>query len=131
MIHPVDPILMGVLLLVNLCVGIYFTFFRCGNRVVTTKELFLGSRTLQMVPLALSIMASTVSGLSFIGFAAHFYAYGLHISWSIASFLLYMPFLVHLVVPTLYNLQLSSVFEVKRDGLGLENRDRCFSCTRV
>lgn len=113
MVHVADPIIFAVLLVTNVGLGLYFAFFRCGKGPVTTRELFLGSRTLQMLPLALSTMASTVSGLIFIGFPAHFYAYGFHTSWHTPCFLLYMPFLVYLVVPTLYNLRLTSVFEVR------------------
>lgn len=121
MVLYIDIVVFGILLLANLALGLYFAFFKCGKGVVTTRDLFLGSRTLNMVPLALSTMASTVSGLSMVAFTAHFYAYGLHMTWNVPSFLLYMPFLVNLVVPTLYNLRLTSVFEVSCGGFGPYN----------
>lgn len=107
-----DAIIFLVTLVANLALGLYFAFFRRGQGTVTTSELFLGSHSLRMLPLALSTMASTISGVGFIAFTGYFYAHGLHLLWCVPSFLMMLPFLIQLFVPLLYNLKVTSVFQV-------------------
>ncbi|CAN7939182.1 unnamed protein product [Ixodes hexagonus] len=96
----------------NVGVGIYFAFLR-RSRNSHPEEMFLGSRSLQVVPLALSSMASIISSLGFVGFTAHYYAYGLHTLWIIVLGTFSLPFFVEKIVPVLYGLRITSVFEVR------------------
>lgn len=112
MAHVVDHIVFWCLLLVNFGFGVSFALLKLGT-VLSTEEIFLGKRTLSTAPLAISGMASTVSALGFIGFTAHYYMYGYHMLWYVASVLLSMPIFVPVVVSLLYRLQVTSVFEVR------------------
>lgn len=115
----VDYVAFGLLLIANFSFGLYFSFFR-RNGIATPSELFLGSRSLRMVPLALSTMASCVSGVGIIGFSAHFYAYGMHILWTSLPILLFMVVFANGVVPLLYGLKVTSMFEVsKKRGMSI------------
>lgn len=107
-----DLIIFVFLVVGNICLGLYFAIFK-KKRMVTTNELFLGSRSLKMFPLAVSTMATMVSGLGIIGFTAHYYAYGLHVLWASVAIVLVSPLLVNAIVPVLYELQVTSVFQVK------------------
>ncbi|CAN7991323.1 unnamed protein product [Ixodes hexagonus] len=101
----------GVLMFGNLGLGLYYAFF---NRVanMTTNEMFLGSRTLRVVPLAISSFASLASGTGIVGFIGHFYAYGCHFSWSAAAAIIVLPISVYVIVPVLFKLKVTSIFEV-------------------
>lgn len=110
-LHPIDAVTFVLLVLLNIVLGLYFALYK-GRRTDTTNELFLGSRSLEVFPLALSTMATAVSGVGIIGFTAHFYIYGLHINWTAVSVLLAMPFFRDVVLTVLYKLQVTSLFEV-------------------
>ncbi|XP_040077874.1 putative sodium-dependent multivitamin transporter [Ixodes scapularis] len=112
-----DLIIFVFLVVGNICLGLYFAIFK-KKRMVTTNELFLGSRSLKMFPLAVSTMATMVSGLGIIGFTAHYYAYGLHVLWASVAIVLVSPLLVNAIVPVLYELQVTSVFQYLRMRFG-------------
>lgn len=116
--HPVDPAIFLVLVVANLGLGLYFAFFKNRWFPATTGELFLGGRTLQMIPLSLSTMASMCSALGIVGVAGHMYSYGLHIIWSVVPALCIMPVFANVIFPVLYRLRVTSVFEVSM-GLSL------------
>lgn len=112
-IHVADVVFFIVLYVSNFALGLYFVF-RKGKARQTTNELFLGTRSLYVIPLALSTMATMVSGLGMIGFSAYFYAYGLHIVWSELPPVLLLPLGTKIVIPVLYKLKVTSVFEVRK-----------------
>lgn len=111
MLHPADSVMAALLITVNVVLGLCFALCR-GPRMNTTRELFLGSRSLQAFPLALSTMASSISGIGIIGFTAHYYMYGIHMIWVGVPMLLTAPFLTNIVLPALYKLHVTSLFEV-------------------
>ncbi|CAN8019402.1 unnamed protein product [Ixodes persulcatus] len=94
----------------NVVLGLYFAFFKKSRRV-TTDELFLGNRSLQTLPLALSVMATMMSALGLIGLTAHYYSYGMHMAWISLTYIIQLPFTVYVIVPQLYRLRVTSVFE--------------------
>ncbi|CAN7989810.1 unnamed protein product [Ixodes pacificus] len=100
----------GILMVGNLGLGLYFAFFkRIAN--LTTDELFLGSRTLKVLPLAISSFASLASSTGIVGFIGHFYAYGFHFSWGAVTCLIVLPVSVFVIIPVLFKLKLTSIFE--------------------
>ncbi|CAN8019384.1 unnamed protein product [Ixodes persulcatus] len=112
MSHPAEYAIFGILLLATLGPGIFFALKRTGP--VTVEEVFLGSRTLATIPLALSALASLMSSAGLIAFTAHYYAYGMHMAWSFITIQLCLPVTVHIIVPVLYRLKITSLFEYLR-----------------
>ncbi|XP_077489664.1 sodium-coupled monocarboxylate transporter 2-like [Amblyomma americanum] len=104
----------GVLMAANLGLGLYFAFSRRARKVSTADEVFLGSRTMGTLPLAISVLASMISAIGVIGFGAHYYAYGFHYAWSLVSAPLLVPIVTLIVIPVLYKLRVTSVFEYLR-----------------
>ncbi|KAG0429140.1 hypothetical protein HPB47_023922 [Ixodes persulcatus] len=105
----------GILMICNLGLGLYFAFFkRVANQ--TTDELFLGSRTLKVLPLAISSFASLASSTGIVGFIGHYYAYGFHFSWGAVAAILVLPVSVYVIIPALFKLKVTSIFE--RPGSG-------------
>ncbi|CAN8019131.1 unnamed protein product, partial [Ixodes persulcatus] len=101
----------GILMICNLGLGLYFAFFkRVANQ--TTDELFLGSRTLKVLPLAISSFASLASSTGIVGFIGHYYAYGFHFSWGAVAAILVLPVSVYVIIPALFKLKVTSIFEV-------------------
>ncbi|XP_077560821.1 sodium-coupled monocarboxylate transporter 2-like [Haemaphysalis longicornis] len=117
MVHVVEYVIFGIVVGGNLALGLYFSFHKARPgipSVATTAEVFLGNRALRMLPLAASSVASVCSSTSLVAFPAHFYAYGMHIFWCCLTPLLYLPLATRLVVPVVYKLRVTSIFEYLR-----------------
>ncbi|CAN7994511.1 unnamed protein product, partial [Ixodes pacificus] len=99
----------GVLMAANVALGLYFACRKA--RAQTTEEMFLGSRTLRVLPLAVSVVATITSPTGIVAFAGHFYAYGLHLNWVNLGLVAVLPITTHLIIPVLYKMRVTSVFE--------------------
>ncbi|XP_050045417.1 sodium-coupled monocarboxylate transporter 1-like isoform X2 [Dermacentor andersoni] len=116
-VHVAEYVVFGVLMLSNLLVGLYFSF---GQRARDggTSEAFLGGRSLGALPLSLSVLASLVTAVGVVGLTAHFYRYGLHLLWASVTVFCLVPFIARVVVPVIYRLRVTSVFEYLRLRFG-------------
>ncbi|KAG0427291.1 hypothetical protein HPB47_025636 [Ixodes persulcatus] len=114
MLYAVEYTVFGIIMGANLGLGLFFSFKKSGS--LTTNEMFLGSRTIKMLPLALSMLASIMSSTGIVGFTGHFYTYGLHMGWCVLTTILLFPVTVHVVVPVMYKLKVTSIFEVSVSG---------------
>ncbi|KAH7983263.1 hypothetical protein HPB52_010535 [Rhipicephalus sanguineus] len=111
----------AILMVANFSLGLYFSFRRQSLKS-TADEVFLGSRSLHSVPLAVSALASIMSSVGIVGVSAHVYAYGTHMFWNQVLAPINALIAAHVVVPVLYRLRVTSVFEVSRRlGRGTEN----------
>ncbi|CAN7983630.1 unnamed protein product, partial [Ixodes hexagonus] len=107
-----EYVIFGFLMVANVGLGLYFSFFKRRDQT-TLDEVFLASRKIRIVPLALSVLASTMSAAGIVGSTGHYYAYGFHFNWSVGAKLLVLPVVMYVVVPILYRLKITSVFEVR------------------
>ncbi|XP_077540635.1 sodium-coupled monocarboxylate transporter 2-like isoform X3 [Haemaphysalis longicornis] len=120
MSNVVEYAVFGGLMCANLGFGLYFSCLRRLRKEATTDEMFLGSRSLRIVPLAGSVLASMLSAIGIIGFSAHYYAYGFHYLWNFVSVPLIAVFVSKVVIPVLYELKVTSVFQYLRMRYGNE-----------
>ncbi|KAL1436406.1 hypothetical protein MTO96_049640 [Rhipicephalus appendiculatus] len=114
----VEYAVFGALMCANLGLGLYFSCARRVRKEATTDEMFLGSRSLRTLPLAGSVLASMLSAIGVIGFSAHYYAYGFHYLWNFMSAPLIAVIVSKVVIPVLYQLKVTSVFEYLRMRYG-------------
>ncbi|XP_077497728.1 sodium-coupled monocarboxylate transporter 1-like [Amblyomma americanum] len=115
MAQVVDYIAFSLLMSASLGVGCYFSI--CRKKAAseqTTDELFLGSKSLQTLPLAASVLATVGSATGVVGMPAHMYAYGLHMGWLCLNTAVLIPFAVSIVIPVLYQQNITSVFQYVR-----------------
>ncbi|CAN8019403.1 unnamed protein product [Ixodes persulcatus] len=108
----------ALLMAANLGIGLYFSLVKRARLASTPDEVFLGGRTLKMLPLAVSVLASMISAIGVIGFSAHYYAYGFHYSWSLLASPLLIPVVAGVIIPVLYRLRVTSVFQYLRMRYG-------------
>ncbi|XP_077561122.1 sodium-coupled monocarboxylate transporter 2-like isoform X2 [Haemaphysalis longicornis] len=114
MVHVVEYAIFGIVVVGNLVLGLYFTARKAPPAIAssaTTAEVFLGNRALRVLPLAASSVASVCSSTTLVAFPGHFYAYGMHIFWCCLSPVLYLPLATRLVIPVVYKLGVTSIFE--------------------
>lgn len=115
--HIVEYTVFGVLMCANLGLGLFFACNR-GKKAKTTDEMFLGSRTLRTLPLAMSVLASMCSAIGIIGFSGHYYTFGFHYLWNYLSAPIVALVVGKVVIPVLYDLKVTSVFEYLRLRFG-------------
>ncbi|XP_077500681.1 sodium-dependent multivitamin transporter-like [Amblyomma americanum] len=106
----------------SLGIGLYLSFRKRG-RYRNRDETFLGSRKIHGVALALSMVASSVTAVGTIGFVAYYYLHGFHTLWCIPAFLPGGILVYYFILPVLYELKLTSIFEYLRmrygNGVGI------------
>ncbi|KAF5286291.1 hypothetical protein FQR65_LT12731 [Abscondita terminalis] len=104
----IDYLLFAGMLLSSLVIGVYFGF--CG-KTQTADEYLLGGKSMKVLPVGLSIIATHISGLTLLGVPSEVYLYGANYFW-ICVVLVPTYFLTSYVyLPVLMKLQVPSVFE--------------------
>ncbi|KAH6943383.1 hypothetical protein HPB50_020880 [Hyalomma asiaticum] len=105
----------GTLVVANFSLGLYFSFAQHVRRgtgsTSAVLEVFLGGRTLGMLPLAASSVASIFSSTGLVAIPAHYYAYGWHLLWTGLVTLFVLPLASHVFVPVVYRLKITSIFQ--------------------
>ncbi|XP_012533313.1 sodium-coupled monocarboxylate transporter 1 [Monomorium pharaonis] len=103
-----DYTLFGLLLLVSVLIGVYFGFF---SKQDSTTEYFLGGKRMGSFPVAMSILASHVSGISLLGIPTEVFHYGSQYTACVISSILTAVITCYVFLPVFYKLQLTSTFE--------------------
>ncbi|XP_049275374.1 sodium-dependent multivitamin transporter-like [Rhipicephalus sanguineus] len=103
----------------SLGTGLYLSLRRRGRGISTRDEAFLGSRSLHAIPLAMSMVATNVTAMGTIGWVAYFYQYGFHTYWCIPAFVPAGLLVVCFVLPVLYELRVTSIFEQTSGAAGI------------
>ncbi|KAK5642169.1 hypothetical protein RI129_008336 [Pyrocoelia pectoralis] len=103
----IDYIISYGTIIVSLCIGLYFGIFKKSQ---TTDEYLLGNRQMKIVPVAISIIASLISGVTVLGNSADVYVFGANFVWAclagvVANFIggfVYVPVLIKLNTPNVF-----------------------------
>ncbi|XP_078329162.1 sodium-coupled monocarboxylate transporter 1-like [Crassostrea virginica] len=105
-----DWLLFGAMLAVSAGIGIFYACI--GKRQkTTTSEFLMGGRSLQLVPVAISILVSFMSAILILGTPAEMYTQGTQYFMYMFGIVLAIILASQLFVPLLYPLQLTSSFE--------------------
>lgn len=105
-----DYLLFTFFLAISAVIGIYFSIAKGGQK--DTKEFLMGSRSLSLIPVTISILVSFTSAILILGAPAEIYLNG-------AMYMIYpfgkifaCIFAAIIFVPLFYPLKLTSSFEV-------------------
>jgi Na+/proline symporter len=110
----VDTLLLTFGVLAMLVIGLFF--FRDQH---SSKDFLIGDRSLAWWPVGLSVMATIISGIIFVGVPGDAYFVGLKMLAAVAAVWLVLPLLLGLVLPIYYNMQIYSIFEYLELRYGL------------
>ncbi|KAF8784125.1 putative sodium-dependent multivitamin like protein, partial [Argiope bruennichi] len=105
----VDYIVVAIMLAVCALIGVYF---RCtGGRQKTTNEFLMGNRRMQITPVAISLIAMSLSSISVLGIPAETYLYGTQIFLAAAGIPIGGLFAAYGLLPVFYDMKVSTVYE--------------------
>jgi Na+/proline symporter len=105
-----DYSMFGSMLFVSTVIGIYFGCF--GTRQRTKNEYLLGNKNMSVFPIAMSLTASHISGITLLGAPSEMYTFGTQY-WMMCLAACIVCFVVAVAyMPVFYTLQLTSTYEV-------------------
>ncbi|XP_018360380.1 PREDICTED: sodium-coupled monocarboxylate transporter 1-like isoform X1 [Trachymyrmex cornetzi] len=103
-----DYTLFSLLLLVSILIGVYFGFF---SKQDSTTEYFLGGKRMGCFPVAMSIIASHISGISLLGIPTEVFHHGTQYAACVFTAIFTAVITSYIFLPVFYKLQLTSTFE--------------------
>lgn len=130
-----DFAVFGILTVLGYVVGLYFSVSRRslqvahiegGGHASAEVDAFLGGRSLPASALAVSLVASVVTGVNVVSFVGHLYAHGFHLLWTMAAIPVAMVVTSTTLVPLLYDMRAASVFQYLR--LRFDNKVGITAC---
>ncbi|CAG9771999.1 unnamed protein product [Ceutorhynchus assimilis] len=116
-----DYIVFFTVILVCLLIGMYFGFYKQSK---TSDDYLVGGRNMETFPVAMSLIASWVSGINLLGIPSEVYVYGIHYAMIIGAFLLMTIVMLYVYLPVFHNLNLTSTYEYHE--LRFDKRVRLF-----
>lgn len=87
------------------------------NKNKSVDDYMFGNRRLSLVPVTVSMMSSSVSGISLFGHCTEYYYHGLEYTFTPIGFILSGPVTAYTVLPMFYRLDRLSLYSV---GMHLE-----------
>ena len=101
-----------LMLCISAGIGVYFGFFSKGDE--TTEEYLHGGKQMKTLPIAISLVASQLSGISIMTIPAEMYSFGVHWFFNVISTVVTIPLLNWVIIPVFYNNNISNCYEVCR-----------------
>lgn len=116
--HVADYAVFGLTLAFSIIIGIYHAV---GGKQSTTKAYLLANRKMMSVPVALSLLASFMSGITILGVPSEIYRFGIQYWLVVLSYTILFPSVALVFAPILYELELTSSYEYleKRFSVGI------------
>ncbi|XP_018407698.1 PREDICTED: putative sodium-dependent multivitamin transporter [Cyphomyrmex costatus] len=92
------------------------------RRLISEMEYFVASRSMSIIPVAIAMVATFISGSGLLGLSAEIYTYGMQFVVIILSFMLGTAITCYGFLPVFYNLQATSVYEYLEKRFGVRTR---------
>ncbi|KAJ8044857.1 Sodium-coupled monocarboxylate transporter 2 [Holothuria leucospilota] len=106
---PYDFVILVLVLVFSAAIGIYHAM--SGGRQRTSSEYFLANRSMSPYPVAMSLVVSGVSAITYLGLPAEIYLFGPGYWQNIFSRPIGALCIMYVILPVFYNLQVASIFE--------------------
>ncbi|XP_018571163.2 sodium-coupled monocarboxylate transporter 1-like, partial [Anoplophora glabripennis] len=103
-----DYIMFVGMLLICISIGLYYAF---SYKSQNAQEYLVGGRNMKVVPVALSLVASFISGISLLGIPTEIYVYGIQYMYIMGGFLLMTFAMGSIYLPVFQGLKLTSTYE--------------------
>ncbi len=100
----------AAMLAISAIIGIYYAYK--DRKSTTTQDFLMGSRSMGVFPVALSLLASFLSAVTLLGLPAEIYTFGTQYWIQVITYPLIMFITAYFFIPVFYTLGLTSSFEV-------------------
>lgn len=97
-----------VMLLLCVVIGLYFGFVQ---KAKNSQEYLMGGRNMTVLPIATSLLASFISGISLLGIPTEIYVYGIQYMNILLGFILMGIVFQTIYLPVFHGLNLTSTYE--------------------
>ena len=97
-----------------MAIGIYYKF--TGGKQRTTSEYLLADSSMDVLPVAFSLMASFMSAITLLGVSAEIYTYGTQFVVINIAYIIGTPIAAFVFLPVFYRLKLTSIYQVCKPG---------------
>ncbi|KAG8232978.1 hypothetical protein J437_LFUL012625 [Ladona fulva] len=105
-----DYSVFALLLAMSAMIGVYFAFF-AKKKQDTTDEYLMGGKSMGVFPIAMSLIASYISGVSSLGVPAEAYTYGIQYALVLVAEISVCVAVAFIFMPVFYKLQLMSAYK--------------------
>lgn len=106
-----DYIAIGIVLLLSASFGLYFRF--TGGRQKTTREFLMGDRSMGIIPVSFSLMATSYSAVTILGIPAETYLYGLQRIVADLGYPIGLLLASYLIVPVYFDTEVTTIYQVR------------------
>ncbi|XP_059048017.1 sodium-coupled monocarboxylate transporter 1-like isoform X1 [Achroia grisella] len=117
----VDYIVFVFMLAISAVVGVYWGFMK---KQTTQNDYLLGGRNMKVVPVAMSLVASFVSGITLLGSPTEVYMHGTQYAYIMGGIFLMSIVMTQVYLPVFHELKITSNYEYL--SLRFDNRVRLF-----
>uniref|UniRef100_A0A1B6DCF3 Sodium-coupled monocarboxylate transporter 1 n=1 Tax=Clastoptera arizonana TaxID=38151 RepID=A0A1B6DCF3_9HEMI len=104
-----DYIVFVIMLGLSALIGAYYGFYK-GNQN-TVSEYLMGSKKMSIFPIAMSLIASHVSGVTIIGVPSEMYLFGTQLFAANIANIFVTIIVINILIPVFFKLQLNSLYE--------------------
>jgi Na+/pantothenate symporter len=106
-----DYSMFGSMLVISTVIGIYFGCF--GTRQRTKNEYLMGNKNMSVFPIAMSLTASHISGITLLGAPSEMYTFGTQYWMMCLAACIVCAVVAVAYMPVFYTLQITSTYEVR------------------
>lgn len=108
-----DYLMFLVMLMICSMVGIYFGFIKKKpKKSDDATDYLVGGRTMKVFPIAMSLIATFISGISLLGTPTEIYVYGIQYMYVIGGVITMGFIMMYVYLPVFHDLKLTSTYEV-------------------
>ncbi len=111
--HWADYLVLGISLFVSCTVGVYYAIMDWKRKRNTTEDFLMAGRKMSIVPVAVSLLVTWLSSISFMGNPVEIYYFGV-MAWLLAlGQPLALPLVAEFLAPIYHKMKVVSVYQVK------------------
>ncbi|XP_031346898.1 sodium-coupled monocarboxylate transporter 2-like [Photinus pyralis] len=108
MFTPLDYFIFSASIIVSLCIGLYFGL--CKKRQ-SADDYLLGNRSMKLVPIGLSMIASQISGVTLLAYPSEIYTFGANALWMCLAVAIACAITCYVYLPVIAKLKTPSIFQ--------------------
>ncbi len=111
--HWADYLVLGISLFLSCTVGVYYGIMDQKKKKNTTEDFLMAGRKMAILPVSISMIATSLSATSILGNPVELYYYGVVLWTSVFGIALALPIVAHAIAPIYHRMKVVSANEVK------------------